>query len=96
MTGTRPATWSSTVVMTLLALVVGQHELLGEVREDADAVRSRIDHEVDGALLAFEIELAAVVEDGRRDGKHAAIGARGLLPDEDMVSPFSIVERRGQ
>ena len=48
-----------------LALVVGEHELLGEVRQDAEAVRSGVDHEVDAALLAVEVQLAAVVEGGR-------------------------------
>ena len=90
MTGTRPATCSSTVVITALALVVGQHELLGEVRQDADAVGARIDHEVDGALLAFEIELAAVVEDGRAPPEtRRDRGAWNVLPDKDMVSPFN-------
>ena len=57
----------------LLALGVGQHELLGEIRQDAEAVRTRVDHEVDTAPLAVEIEFAAIVEDGGRDGKDAAV-----------------------
>ena len=76
MTGTRPATWSSTATHDALALVVGQRELLGEVREDADAVRAGVDHEVDAAALAVEVELAAVVEDRRRHGKDTAVRAR--------------------
>ena len=57
----------------LLALGVGQHELLGEIGQNADAVRAGVDHEVDAAPLTVEIEFAAIVEDGRRDGKDAAI-----------------------
>ena len=40
-TGTRPATCSSTACITRLALGIGQHELLGEIGEDAQAVASR-------------------------------------------------------
>ena len=72
-TGTRPATCSSTASHHLLALVVGQHELLGEVGQDADAVGAGVDHEVEAAPLAVEVELAAFVENGGRDGKDAAV-----------------------
>ena len=58
------------------AFVVGEGELLGKIRENAQAVRARVDHEVDATLLAFEVETPFVVEDGRRDRKHAAV--RGL------------------
>jgi hypothetical protein len=58
-----------------LALVVGQRELLGEVREDAESVRARVHHEVDAAPLAFEVERAVVVEDRRRHWEDAAVGA---------------------
>ena len=56
-----------------LALVVGQHELLGPVGQDAHALRAGIDHEVGAALLALEVELAVAVEHGGRHGKDAAI-----------------------
>lgn len=55
-----------------IALVVGEGELFGEVRQNAQPVRTRVDHEVDAAFLAFEVETAGVVEDGRRDGEDAA------------------------
>ena len=51
-TGTRPATCFKHCVEHLVALGVGQHELLGEIGEDAEPVRAGVDHEVDGALLA--------------------------------------------
>ena len=54
-----------------VALFVGEHELLGEIREDAEAVRAGIDHEIDAAPLALEIERAALVEYGRHDRKYA-------------------------
>src|SRR5688500_5003782 len=57
------------------ALGIGEHELLGKIGEDADALGAGIDHEIDAAPLAVEIELAAVIEDGGRDGKDAAIGS---------------------
>ena len=57
-----------------LAFVVGQHELLGEIRQNAEAVGAGIDHEIDTASLPREIELATVVEDGRRDMEDTAIG----------------------
>ncbi len=73
MTGTRPATCFSTASITVLALGVGQHELLGEIGQNAEAVRAGVDHEVDAAPLAVEIEFAAIVEDGGRDRKDAAV-----------------------
>ena len=60
-----------------IALVIGQHELLGEIGEDADAVGAGIDHEVDRALLALEIETAVGVEDGRRDREDALVELSG-------------------
>ena len=67
------------------ALTVGEDELLGEIRQDADSVGACIDHEVDGALLPLEIKLAFVVEDGGHDWKYAAIGACGTPADRGHV-----------
>ena len=61
-----------------LALVVGDGELLGVVGQDADAVDAGVDHEVDRALLALEIEVAVLVEGGRGDGEDARKGAPGI------------------
>jgi hypothetical protein len=58
------------------AFVVGKGELLGEIGEDAQAVGACIDHEVDAAFLAFEVEAPVLFENGRRDRKNAAIGCR--------------------
>ncbi len=58
-----------------LALVVREHELLGEIGEDADAVRAGIDHEIDAALLAREVELARFGEGGRHHRKDALVAA---------------------
>ena len=58
----------------LFALGIGQHELLGEIGENAQAVGAGVDHEIDATALSCEIELPAFVEDGRNDGKNAAIG----------------------
>ena len=55
------------------ALGIGEDELLGEVGQDAQPVRAGVDHEIDAAALPIEIELAAVVENGRGDGENAAI-----------------------
>ncbi|CAM2160150.1 hypothetical protein PT2222_70133 [Paraburkholderia tropica] len=59
------------------AFGVGQRKLLGEVREDAQAVRARVDHEVGAAALAVEVEIAVLREDGRHDRENAAIRSRG-------------------
>src|SRR5260370_15915611 len=71
------------------ALGVGQHELLGEVGEDAEHLRTGIDHAVDGALLAIEIEPAVAVEHRRHDGEYALVG-----PLNDAVchdhAPFAL------
>ena len=58
----------------LFALGVGQHELLGEIGQNAQAIGAGVDHEIDAAALTFEIELPTVVEDGRSDGENTAIG----------------------
>src|SRR5260221_11848040 len=57
-----------------VALSVGQHELLGEVGENAEPVRAGVDHEVNGALLTFEIEPAVAVEYRRHHRKYALVG----------------------
>ena len=69
----------------LLTLGVGQHELLGKVGQDADALGAGIDHEIDAAPLAVEIEFAAVIEDGGRDGKDAAIRSCGSRSHENYL-----------
>ena len=50
-------------------------ELLGEIRKDAKSLRARIDHAIDGAPLAFEIEASVGIEDGRNDREYASIGS---------------------
>ena len=71
------------------ALVVAEDELLGEVGEDADAVRAGIDHEVDGALLPLEVEPPVLVEHGRGDRKHTAgSGVSDAVADMAVFSPF--------
>ena len=57
-TGTRPATCVEAEVEQRVALVVGQQELLGVVGEDADAVDALVDHAVEHAALAVEVEVA--------------------------------------
>ena len=54
-----------------VALGVGQQELLGVVGEDADAVDALIDHAVEHAALAVEVELALGRERRGGDGKDA-------------------------
>ena len=58
----------------LFTLGVGEHELLGEIGQNAEAIGAGVDHEIDAAALSCEIKLATIVEDGRNDGKNAAIG----------------------
>ena len=69
-----------------VALGVGQQELLGVVGEDADAVDALVDHAVEHAALAVEVEVAVFVN---------GVGAMGNTPlsggardsDKDIVSP---------
>jgi len=61
-----------------LAFVVGERELLGEVRENAQTVRTRVDHEIDDPLLAFQIERARFGESGRHYREDAAIAWSAL------------------
>jgi hypothetical protein len=58
----------------LFALGIGEHELLGEIGQDAQAVGAGVDHEIDTAALPREIELPPFVENGRRDREDTAIG----------------------
>ena len=64
-------------MVSVLALVVGDGELLGVVGQDADAVDAGVDHEVDGALLALQVKLAVVVEGGRGDREDARVDGAG-------------------
>ena len=57
-TGTRPATCDDAQIEQHVALRVGEQELLGIVGEDADAVDALVDHAVEHAALALEIEVA--------------------------------------
>jgi hypothetical protein len=60
--------------MTMIALLVGEQELLREIGEDADAVDALVDHQVHDTPVALDIEVAVVVEDGRRDRQDALVG----------------------
>ena len=50
-----------------------------------DAVRAGVDHEIDAAPLAVDVEFAALIEDGRRDREDAAVGFCGWGHDEDYL-----------
>ena len=58
----------------LIAFGVGENELLGEIRQNAEPLRARIDHEVDAAALAVEIEFAGFSENGWSNREDAPIG----------------------
>src|SRR6266702_4334530 len=57
-----------------LALGIGQKELLGKVRQDADAVDALIDHAVEHAAHAVEVEVTVVMKRYRRSREDAHIG----------------------
>ena len=57
------------------ALLVGERELLGEVGQDAQAVGAGIDHEVQAAFLALQIERAVLVEGGGHHREHARVAS---------------------
>ena len=97
MTGTRPPTCFEHGVEHRVALGIGQHELLGEIGEDAQPVRAGVDHEVDGALLAVEIEPALAVEHRRHDGKDALVGppSAGSCHDHSPFFVFNLPRRGG-
>ena len=59
------------------ALGVGQQELLRIVGEDADAVDALVDHAVEHAALAFEVDVAGLGEGRRRDRKDSREGLGG-------------------
>ena len=70
----------------LFALGIGEHELLGEIGQNAQAVGAGVDHEIDTAALPREIELPTIVEDGWSDRENAAIGPLCSLGHLDV--PF--------
>ena len=79
-----------------LALVVGEHKLLGEIGENAKAVGTGVDHEVDATLLARKIELTAVGEGGRYDRKDALVGSvHSMMSNWSRYSVFSVRPRPG-
>ena len=59
-----------------LAFVVRQRELLGEIGQDAQAIHAAVDHEIDGALLARQVQPARFGEDGGHHREDAAIARR--------------------
>ena len=56
-----------------LALRIGQHELLGKVGQDAEAVRPGVDHEIDSPALALQIQLPSPVEHRGDDREHTLV-----------------------
>ncbi|SPA55346.1 protein of unknown function [Cupriavidus taiwanensis] len=73
-----------------VALVVAEHELLGEIGQDAQAVRAGIDHEVDAAALAVQVKPAVRVEDGGRHREYAAVDGGGWAAGHWSVSGLSV------
>ena len=61
-------------VLQDVALLVVEQELLGVVGEDADAVDALVDHAVEHAAHAVEIEVAVLLKRGGRNWQHAGIG----------------------
>jgi hypothetical protein len=57
-----------------VALLVGEQELLRVIREDANAVDALLDHAVEHAAHAVEVEVAALRERRRGDREHARVG----------------------
>ena len=74
-----------------VALRVRQQELLGIIRENADAVDALVDHAIEHAALAVEIDVAVFGERRRRDRKHAGITGRRhcnpLLRNSNIFNP---------
>src|SRR5688500_3813691 len=57
------------------AFIVAQDELLREIGQDTDAVRTRIDHEIHGAVLPLEVEPPVLVEHCWCDRKNTLVAA---------------------
>jgi hypothetical protein len=69
-----------------LALLIREHELLGEIGQDAEPVRARVDHEIDRAQLAGQIQGAVFIEGCGHHGEDACVvpfqlSHRGSLPE---------------
>ncbi len=73
---------------------VREHELLGEIGEDAQARGAGVDHEIDAAQLAGQVERAGLVKNGRHDREDALVRASGQLAhDADPLSRWEWVDR---
>ena len=71
-------------------LVVGQQELLGIIGEHADAVHTLVDHAIEHAPLAVEIEIARHREGRGRDGIDAAYGVERMALKVASVESFAV------
>ena len=74
-----------------VALGVGQHELLGEVGEDAEPVRAGVDHEIDSAFLPFEIKPAVTVEYRRHHRKYPLVGLPNVRVCHNHLPVFELL-----
>ncbi len=57
-----------------VAFGIGQHELLGVIRQNADAVDALVDHAIHDPTLPVEIEVTVARERRRRDRIDAGVG----------------------
>src|SRR5437868_8697636 len=71
------------------AFVVGQKKLLGEIGEDAQAIGPGVDHEVDAALLAVEVEFAAFGEGRWHDGEQPLVAGGSVGAHVSLYSMMS-------
>ena len=74
-----------------LALGIAEHELLGEVGQDAQPVGTRIDHEIDAAQLAGQVQRTRLGEGGGNDREDSISRERTSFSRKSLNSVNSIV-----
>src|SRR3546814_7473823 len=60
-------------------LFVADGELLREISQYAQAVGTRVDHEVDAAFLPFQVKGSVLMENSRDDRVHALVAGLAVL-----------------
>jgi hypothetical protein len=75
----------------LTVFVVGERELLREIRGDAQPVRASVDHEIQAPRPAVEIKRALGIKDRRHDREHSPVGGP-LRGHREVEAPKAATE----
>ena len=80
----------------LLALVIGEQELFGEVGENADPVHPLENHAIESAALSLQVKRAIIPEDGRGDWPDAMIFSHSMISNLSRCRSLISMPRPGR